>query len=72
MHRTLTAPQQLALDFLIMVQPSGQTQRELATAAGFDHHQKFAVAIMGLYMKGYLVVDPNYLDELANAQLDLE
>lgn len=59
MRRKLTKPQQQMLDFLA-TNPSYYTQQELAKGAGFDHHQKATAAIMGLFMKGYIVlaVDP--------------
>lgn len=67
MRTPLTNPQAQMLGFLVSGHPLG-TQRGMAKEAGFDHPQKATAAIMGLVMKGYLVVDPKYLRELKNAE----
>jgi hypothetical protein len=61
--RPLTDAQARMLAYLASDGPRF-TQRQLAAGAGFDHHQKAVAAVMGLMMKGYLVVDPTYLAEL--------
>lgn len=54
--KPLTKPQARMLRYLSSGKPIW-TQRQLAIDAGFDHPQKATAAVMGLLVKGYLVVE---------------
>ncbi len=61
----LTPPQKAVLDALssddLAYFADGTpafSQRELSETAGLDHPQKAVAAVMGLFMKGYLVANP--------------
>lgn len=57
MKKPLTDLQQTALDYFTTNDITGLSQRELAQAIGFPSHQALTSSVMGLFMKGYLVVE---------------